>query len=334
MVSQKTSGIHHITAISSAAEENLEFYESVLGLRLVKQTVNFDDPYTYHLYYGDASGAPGTILTFFPWERMPSGRPGAGMIVSTAFAVPLLAKPYWADRLGNAGIEVQTERRFGDPVLRFKDPHGLSIELIGVADATATSHWEKSPVARSHAIRGLHSATALLNNFDKTEALLAGSLGMALRQNERNRYRFQMNGPQSLGQHLDVVVDPGAPKGRLGTGTVHHIAFRAKTDEEQMLWQANLRRESYSVTEVRDRSYFRSIYFHEPGGVLFEIATDSPGFAVDEPAEHLGKSLKLPAQYEPMRSQIEAGLPRLRTHAFEDDILNRKHRSGKILIAT
>ena len=317
MALQKTSGIHHITAVSSTADENLDFYERVLGLRLVKQTVNFDDPFTYHLYYGDANGAPGTILTFFPWERMPSGRPGAGMITATAFAFPREAMSYWAERLNKTGIAVHTENRLGEPVLKFKDPHGLPIELVGIEDAPVGSHWEKSPVDQAHAIRGFHSATALLNNLENTQPLLTGSMGMTLKERENNRYRFKMNGSPSPGQYLDVLIDPGAPKGRQGTGTVHHIAFRAKSDKEQMLWQANLRSEGYGVTEVRDRNYFKSIYFHEPGGILFEIATDAPGFAVDEQTEHLGKALKLPAQYERMRPQIETSLPPLRAHAFE-----------------
>jgi glyoxalase family protein len=317
MALQTTSGIHHITAISSTAEENLDFYEKLLGLRLVKQTVNFDDPHTYHLYYGDEVGTPGTILTFFPWERMPTGLTGAGMIVATAFAVPREAMTFWNERLKKASIVVQAEKRLREPVLGFKDPHGLRLELIGVAAAPATSHWSKGPIDERHAIRGFHSATALLNRFENTETLLTESMGMALQERENNRYRMKMNDSNSPGQYLDVLVDPGAPRGRQGTGTVHHIAFRAKNDKEQIIWQANLRREGYGVTEVRDRNYFKSIYFHEPGGILFEIATDAPGFAVDEPTEHLGEALKLPAQYEPMRSEIEASLPPLRGHVFE-----------------
>jgi glyoxalase family protein len=317
MALQTTIGIHHLTAISSTAEENLDFYEKVLGLRLVKQTVNFDDPHTYHLYYGDAVGTPGTILTFFPWELMPTGRTGAGMIVATAFAVPYEAISYWTERLNKAGIKVEKDDRFGGPVLRFSDPHGLHIELVGIEDANVASHWENSPVEARQAIRGFHSATALLNRLENTETLLTESMGMSFQKRENNRHRFKMNGSNSPRQYLDVLVDPGAPRGRQGTGTVHHIAFRVKSDKEQILWQANLRREGYGVTEVRDRNYFKSIYFHEPGGILFEIATDAPGFAVDEPTEHLGKALKLPAQYEPMRPQIEASLPPLRAHAFD-----------------
>lgn len=326
MALQTTNGIHHITAISSAADENLDFYEKVLGLRLVKQTVNFDDPYTYHLYYGDATGTPGTLLTFFPWERMPNGRPGAGMIVSTAFAVPLEAIPFWSERLNQQGVDFRAQQRFGEPVIRFRDPHGLSIELIGSHPLTAAAHCEKCPVDQSNAIRGLHSATALLNRLDGTKALLVESIGMTLKGNENNRYRFQMNGDPSPGRFLDVLVDPGAPKGRSGTGTVHHIAFRAKTDSDQLAWQAALRLQGYSVTEVRNRNYFKSIYFHEPGGILFEVATDAPGFAVDEPTEHLGEALKLPAQYEPIRPQIEASLPPLRAPAFEHVFWNPEAR--------
>ncbi len=311
MALQTTSGIHHITAISSTPVENLDFYVRVLGLRLVKQTVNFDDPHTYHLYYGDAAGTPGTILTFFPWERMPAGRSGAGMIVATAFSMPREAIDYWGERLDKAGIAVQTESRLGEPVLRFNDPHGLHLELVGIEDAHASPHWENSPIDRRHAIRGFHSATALVNQLQKTQALLAESMGMALTEQENGRYRFKMDGSRSWGRYLDVVVDPGAPQGRMGTGAVHHIAFRSRSDQEQLIWQANLRRAGYGVTEVRDRNYFKSIYFHEPGGILFEIATDQPGFAVDEPAELLGTSLKLPAQYERMRPQIEAILPPL-----------------------
>jgi glyoxalase family protein len=312
MTQQSITGIHHITAISSTAAENLDFYERVLGLRLVKQTVNFDDPYTYHLYYGDGDGAPGTILTFFPWERMPRGRPAAGMIVATAFAVPRTVLSCWVERLTTFGATPQTESRFGETVLRFSDPHGLPLELIGTDALPAASHWEESPVDRAHAILGFHAATALVNHLDSTRTLLTGSMGMTLAGRENNRYRFKMSGTDCRGKFLDVVVDPGAPEGRQGSGTVHHIAFRAKTDTEQLLWQAALRREGYSVTEVRDRSYFKSIYFREPGGILFEIATNAPGFAVDEPVEHLGQSLRLPAQYERLRARIEAGLPPLK----------------------
>ena len=312
-----TTGIHHITAISSSPDENVDFYQRVLGLRLVKQTVNFDDPHTYHLYYGDKAGTPGTILTFFPWVRMPEGRPGAGMIGSTAFGVPKDALSYWAGRLTGIGIEVRQTLRFNEMVLGFNDPHGLSIELIGAENPASILHWDASPVERRYAIRGFHSATALENRLEATLALLTQSMGMVLHANEKNRYRFKMDGAARPGQYLDIVVDRALSKGRLGTGSVHHIAFRAGTDREQSVWQANLRQAGFNVTEVRDRSYFKSIYFHEPGGILFEMATDSPGFAVDEPVEHLGRSLMLPARYERIREEIEAGLPPLQIGAYE-----------------
>jgi glyoxalase family protein len=316
-----TSGIHHITAISSAANENLEFYEQVLGLRLVKQTVNYDDPFTHHLYYGDAVGTPGTVLTFFPWPRMPAGRTGAGMIAATAFAVPADAMAFWADRLDQAGVATRTEHRLGERVLKFCDPHGLALELIGANDPpAAAAFWEAGPVDPGHAIRGFHAATALVTRLESTQTLLTASMGMTLKAREKNRYRFQMNDPRSMGRYLDVVIEPDAPQGGLGTGTVHHIAFRVPTEKEQVLWQDALRRKGVGVTAVRDRNYFKSIYFHEPGGILFEMATDQPGFTVDEPVRHLGGSLQLPAHYEGMRPEIEAALPPLRSQSCRDRI--------------
>jgi len=312
-----TTGIHHITAISSSPDENVSFYQQLLGLRLVKQTVNFDDPHTYHLYYGDRAGTPGTVLTFFPWEQMPEGRSGAGMIVSTAFAVSKDALSYWERRLHEIGIGIRKSFRFGEPLLEFNDPHGLPIELIGAEEPPPGLHWGASPIEERYAIRGFHSATALENRLEATQALLTQSMGMVLHASEKNRYRFKMDGAPCPGRYLDVVVDRAIPKGRLGTGSVHHIAFRVRADREQLAWQANLRQAGFDVTEVRDRKYFKSIYFHEPGGILFEIATDSPGFAVDEPLEHLGRSLMLPARYERIREEIEAGLPPLQTRAYE-----------------
>jgi glyoxalase family protein len=316
MTKPNTNGIHHITAISSSPDENVNFYQQVLGLRLVKQTVNFDDPHTYHLYYGDATGTPGTVLTFFPWESMPKGRPGSGMIVSVAFAVPKDAMSYWARRLNETGVGVRKTVRFDEVVLEFKDAHGLPIELIGSENPPSVLHWDASPIEGRYSIRGFHSATALENRLEDTRTLLAQSMGMVLHASEKNRYRFRMDGAPSTGRYLDVVVDRTAPKGRLGTGSVHHIAFRTGTDQEQLAWQTHLRRAGIDVTEVRDRNYFKSIYFHEPGGILFEIATDTPGFAVDEPLEHLGRSLMLPAQYERIREEIEAGLPPLQTSGY------------------
>lgn len=305
--------IHHITAVSSAAAENLAFYENVLGLRLVKQTVNFDDPYTYHLYYGDAEGSPGTILTFFPWENLPRGKPGAGMITAIAFAIHRNSIDFWMQRIARAGIYARPGERFGEPLIRFEDPHGLPLELVGIPNPADTAYWNPGRVPREHALAGFHSATATLNSLENDEDLLSKVMGMSLVAKDGGHYRFQMQDTGSAGHFYDIVIDPRAPAGRPGSGTVHHIAFRTENDQAQSAWQTAIRKMGFSVTEVRDRKYFRSIYFHAPGGILFEIATDPPGFVVDEPLSGLGTALKLPPQYETMRAAIEKRLPGLKS---------------------
>ncbi|TKB25126.1 ring-cleaving dioxygenase [Desulfopila sp. IMCC35006] len=315
MNSRKTiQGIHHITAIAGSAGENVAFYENVLGLRLVKQTVNFDDPFTYHLYFGDQQGNPGTILTFFPWQAMSPGRNGAGMVTATAFEIPVGSATYWQERLLHHSIATRSEQRFGEEVIRFSDPHGLPLELIAAGQPAAVANTSGNP-APDYSIKGFHSATATLTSLKGTSALLMNSLGMELHVQDGRRYRFSMKNDTSRGLFYDLVIDPKAAKGRQGSGTVHHIAFRTRDDEEQLLWQRSLLEDGYPVTEVRNRKYFKSIYFHEPGGVLFELATDPPGFAVDEPPEHLGRALQLPDDYEHMRSEIENNLPPLREDA-------------------
>ena len=307
----KISGIHHITAIASSASENLAFYEEVLDLRLVKKTVNFDDPYTYHLYYGDSKGSPGTIITFFPWEKLPRGKSGAGMVTSIAFSIPIGSVDHWRKRLNGNGIEIKEGSRFGDHVIQVEDPHGLSLELIETQTAHSTLIQSSKQNSVPYRIMGFHSATALLKSLNETQSLLMNLLGMVLHDREGNRYRFKMEGDGSFGYFYDVVIDPKAETGRQGGGTVHHIAFRTPTDDEQKYWQKSLMDNGFAVTPIRDRKYFKSIYFYEPGGVLFEIATDPPGFTVDEPYERLGRDLKLPAQYEFMRTDIESRLPKL-----------------------
>jgi glyoxalase family protein len=310
------SGIHHITAVTSSAAENLAFYEKILGLRLVKQTVNFDDPFTYHLYYGDANGSPGTILTFFPWENLPRGKPGAGMVTAIAFAIPRTSIEFWTRRIGAQAIRVERSDRFGDPVLQFADPHGLPIELIGTSDPPLTAHWPEGAIEKAHAVTGFHSATATINVLEENNSLLRDVMGMTLDEQGNNRYRFRMTATEAPGRFLDVVYDPQATLGKPGGGTVHHIAFRTENDASQLRWQSILKKSGVGVTDVRDRKYFQSIYFHIPAGVLFEIATDPPGFSIDESAHELGSSLKLPEQYEPMRSEIERRLPPLRSEPF------------------
>jgi glyoxalase family protein len=312
----KISGIHHITAVTSSAAENLAFYETILGLRLIKRTVNFDDPHTYHLYYGDARGAPGTILTFFPWEDLPQGKPGAGMVTAIAFAVPKASMAFWKQRMESAGIRIKRDERFGEPVIQFTDPHGLPLELIGTARPPASTYWQGSNLPEVQAITGFHSATATLNTLEPVAGLLKDVMGMAISGQEQDRYRFSMDNPQAPGHFFDTAIDPQAPPGGPGHGTVHHIAFRTENDTTQANWQTILRRFGLGVTDVRDRKYFRSVYFRSPGGVLFEMATDPPGFGVDETLTGLGASLQLPAEYEPMRTEIEKRLPPLRTEKF------------------
>ncbi|MGD2036722.1 MAG: ring-cleaving dioxygenase [Desulfobacterales bacterium] len=309
----KISGIHHITAIASSASENLAFYQNVLGLRLVKKTVNFDDPYTYHLYYGDAAGAPGTIITFFPWENLPRGKSGAGMVTSVAFSIPMGSLDYWRNRLKMHGIATKEDKRFGDQIIQFEDPEGLTLELIVTPTVGSTSIRSCNSDLSAHRIAGLHSASAMLKSLQETRSLLVNFMGMTLHDKEGNRYRFKMKRNDSIGQFYDVVIDEQAENGRQGGGTIHHIAFRTPTDDEQKYWQQSLMDNGFSVTPIRDRKYFKSIYFHEPGGVLFEIATDPPGFTVDEAYDNLGHGLQLPDQYEPMRSEIEGRLPELQS---------------------
>jgi glyoxalase family protein len=307
------SGIHHITAIASSVSENLAFYEKVLDLRLVKKTVNFDDPYTYHLYYGDSAGTPGTVMTFFPWQNLPRGRPGAGMVTATAFSIPMGSIDYWRKRLTAHGTDAMEAERFGEHLIQFKDPHGLSLELIETPQVHSMLNQSRRSKSAAHRILGFHSATALQRSLTEPRSLLVNLMGMELHNKEGNRYRFKMKRDDAFGRFYDVVVDPLAENGWQGAGTVHHIAFRTPTDAEQKYWQRSLMDNGFPVTPIRDRKYFKSIYFHEPGGVLFEIATDPPGFTVDEAYDNLGHTLQLPDQYEPMRNEIETHLPRLQS---------------------
>ncbi|WP_372678382.1 ring-cleaving dioxygenase [Desulfosarcina sp.] len=303
------SGIHHITAVAASAADNYRFYTRILGLRLVKKTVNFDDPFTYHLYYGDETGRPGTLLTFFPWEGRPQGKPGTGMVSAVAFAVPRSSVDHWTQHLAEHGIAVAADSRFGEPVIRFADPHGLPLELIGTTPNDEPI--ERAPYSPS-AITGFHSATLLVDRIDETQRTIVEGMGMTPGRREGNRLRLAMHDADAPGHLLDLVVDPSAGRGRPGGGTVHHIAFRTRDNREQLAWRQRLQRHGLSVTDVRDRTYFKSIYFNEPGGVRFEIATDPPGFSVDEALHDLGTALMLPTRYEPLRGQIEGQLPALK----------------------
>ncbi|WP_027170988.1 ring-cleaving dioxygenase [Methylobacterium sp. 10] len=309
------NGLHHVTAYAGDIQRNLDFYRRVLGLRLVKKTVNFDDPSTYHLYYGDEAGRPGTILTFFPVAHAARGRIGIGETQETAFRVPRASIGWWTHRLIEKGVDHDAlVQLFGEPVLRLRDPDGMVLALVGVDEvAEAAPAWTGAEVPAEHAIRGFHGVTLLLNEAEPTARILTGVFGFseagrdgAGREGAMIRYA---NGG-TLGGYVTLRAVGEFLRGRPGAGSVHHIAFRAKDDAEQASMVVDLTgTHGLQVTEQRDRAYFRSVYFREPGGVLFEIATDIPGFAVDEPAEALGEALKLPTFLEAHRARIEEVLP-------------------------
>lgn len=319
--SMEVLGIHHITAIASDPQANVDFYTGVLGLKLVKLTVNFDDPGTYHLYYGDRVGHPGTILTFFPWPGAPRGRKGYGQVTLTSFAILSEAIPYWTDRLAEHGVSFRgPSERFGEQVISLFDPDGLGIELISSTNVKPGKAYKTGPVPAEYTLHGFHSATLCEEGYQRTAALLTDTLGFKLVQHEGNRFRYAV-GSGEPGTIVDVLCAPEEPPGRLAAGTVHHIAWRAGDDEEQRDWLKEIARLNYNVTPVIDRIYFHSIYFREPGDILFEIATDPPGFSVDEAMEALGSKLQLPPWLEPAREQIEAVLPPLRLPSMARPVL-------------
>jgi glyoxalase family protein len=307
------SGIHHVTAISGRADRNLAFYSGTLGMRFVKKTVNFDDPGTYHLYYGDEVGHPGTILTFFPWEHALAGRAGVGFAHQTAFRIPATSLGYWTHRLIEKAVTHEAlERRFGAPVLAFTDPDGMRLALVGVPEAGVGAGWSNGDVPAEHAIRGFHGVTLLLDDVTATGAILTDVLGFERTGTEGavSRYRVTDDGPGGI---VDLYEAKEFLRGEMGRGSVHHVAFRAKDDATQAEMAVQLRdKHGLQPTKQKDRQYFRSVYFLEPGGVLFEIATDEPGFTVDEPEPTLGTDLKLPSFLESRRKEIEAVLPPLR----------------------
>lgn len=312
-------GIHHITAICGDPQRNVNFYVGLLGLRLVKKTVNFDDPGTYHLYYGDGLGSPGTIMTVFAWILPPTvqanARQGTGQVTATPFWIPAASLDFWIDRLAAAGIDFDgPEERFGEPVISLRDPDGLPLELVARPDGVLRAPWNEGPVPLEHAIRGFAGATFSLNGYERTAKLLTETMGFRQVGSEGARFRFQV-GEGNDAAMIDLLCQPEGEPGRMGVGAVHHIAWRARTGEEQREWRSVLAAAGLDVTPVLDRNYFTSIYYREPGGVLFEIATDPPGFTVDESPESLGEQLKLPVWLEPRRERLEARLPALRLPA-------------------
>lgn len=302
-------GIHHITAVAGNPKENYNFYSEVMGLRLVKKTVNFDDPSVYHLYYGNESGDPGTVLTFFPWERLKDGSPDQGQVVAVSFSVPTGSKRFWLDHLEAHNIDIEEPfSRFGKEIIGLQDPDGLHLELVLDPQANKTAGWADGPLPPEHTIRGIHGATLAEENYAPTGRLLEEDLGFELTNQLENRYQYETSAEYGA---VVEVIDQFELNGRPGRGTVHHIAFRcADTDEQQSL-RKKLQNKGYYLTETKDRTYFQSVYFHEPGGTLFEIATDTPGFTIDEELPALGSSLKLPEWLETHRHNIERELPKL-----------------------
>ncbi|KAA9024221.1 ring-cleaving dioxygenase [Niallia endozanthoxylica] len=300
-MSKKTMGIHHITAIVGHPQENVDFYAGVLGLRLVKQTVNFDDPGTYHLYFGNEGGKPGTIITFFPWPDAYQGKIGGGQVGVTSYVVPKGALEFWAKRLETFHISFTKMERFGETSLLFEDPHGLQLEIVEREEGLVNT-WSFGAITSEVAIKGFGGATLLSTQPQKTAELLEKTMGLEKvgQEGEFIRYRSTAD----IGNIIDLQLTPAA-RGEMGVGTVHHIAWRASDDQDQLEWKQYVKEHGYGVTPVKNRNYFNAIYFREHGEILFEIATDPPGFAHDESQETMGNELKLPEQYEPHRDKIE-----------------------------
>ena len=304
-------GLHHITAIAGDAQSNYDFYTRVLGLRLVKKTVNFDDPGTYHFYYGDTIGTPGSILTFFPWEGIPKGRTGAGMATEISYAVPLASLDFWKDRLNQHRVLFrETATRFNEDFIQLLDNDGLILNLVVPTAADDRKPWTTKEVNETVAIKGFHSVTLTVKNMKGTARVLTDLFGYTLHSQEENRYRF-MTDAATTANMVDIVEEPNGMPGINAGGTNHHVAFRVKDDNILMEMREKVVNAGLHITEKIDRNYFYSLYFREPGGVLFEIASDNPGFAIDESVDELGTHLMLPAQYENRRKTIEQSLPAL-----------------------
>ena len=305
------NGIHHITALASDPQRNADFYTGVLGLRLVKRTVNFDAPDVYHLYYGDEIGQPGTILTFFPFPNAIRGKRGTGEISAVAFLVPREALGFWVERLSRNGIHLDGPfKRFGEEFIAFQDSDGMTVEIVFADRHAAYRHWNENSVPKEFAVRKLCGATMTLATRDETDKMMRNQLGFRFADERANRFRYLIGDNESEAA-IDVVIDKTLPHNRQSAGSVHHIAWRVADDASQRHWRERLIGSGTHVTEILDRQYFRSIYFREPGGVLFEIATDAPGFAVDESVQELGLHLKLPPWLEPERPKLERILPPL-----------------------
>ncbi|OLO38928.1 ring-cleaving dioxygenase [Alkalihalophilus pseudofirmus] len=298
---KKTTGIHHITAIVGHPQENVDFYAVVLGLRLVKKTVNFDDPGTYHLYFGNEGGKPGTIITFFPWPGAYQGKIGGGQVGITSYVVPKGAIDFWEKRLEKLKVNYTKTERFEEQYLQFEDPHGLHLEIVE-RDEGEPNTWSFGEVTPEVAIKGFGGATLLSTRPEKTGKVLEETMGLERIGEEGDIIRYRSTA--EIGNVIDLK-QTSVERGQMGVGTVHHIAWRASDDEDQLDWKRYVESFGFGVTPVQDRNYFNAIYFKEHGEILFDIATDPPGFAHDESEETMGENLMLPEQYEPHRDQIE-----------------------------
>lgn len=305
------NGIHHITAIAGGAKKNYDFYTRILGLRMVKKTVNFDDPQTYHLYYGDEVGTPGTILTFFPWQGITAGRRGARQVTEIGYSVPEGSLDFWLKRFeDNNVLYNKPAEKFGEQYLTVLDPDGLKLELTVPKKDDTRLPWETTEVKTENATRGFHNITITTNKIDATAKILTDVFGYRLLEQHVNRYRFITDAVDNAAI-VDLVEVAGEVAGHVAGGSVHHVAFRVKNEEILIQYREKIAALGLHITDKIDRNYFYSLYFREPGGVLFELATDNPGFSVDESVAELGSGLKLPAQYEKMRGELEKSLPSL-----------------------
>jgi glyoxalase family protein len=310
---QTVRGLHHVTAIAGPAQENLDFYASVLGMRLVKKSVNQDDPGTYHLFYADAEGHPGTDLTFFPWAQMAPSIEGHGLSSEVSLAVPPGSLDFWSDRLQQHNVTVNpTESRFGQVALPLRDPHGLRVALVESEDSLGRpfSSWKGSPIPEQRQIRGLESARLVERDLVRTSSFLTKAMGFVHAGTENGWHRYGVAGGKS-GAYIDLYESPTSRRGAWGTGSIHHLAWRVEDEKHQLEVRQRVQEGGSRPTPVIDRFWFKSVYFPEPGGILFELATEGPGFSVDEDPAHLGESLVLPPWLEPERASIEAVLPRL-----------------------
>lgn len=309
MVREKIAGVHHITAISGDPQPNIDFYSGVLGMHFIKQTVNQDDPFTYHLYYGDSIGIAGSVMTFFPWPGARRGKRGVGQVTAIPFSIPESSLDYWMERFAEMAIDFSgPTTRFDETIISLRDPDGLELELVINPDIRDFEVWEKSIIPPEHAIRGFYGATICLKDKTHTEGLIRDMFGFQFVGSEGNRHRFKADSDSSAGT-VDLLELPDLPFGQVAVGSVHHIAWRVPNTEEQEKWRQEIARLGFQITPIINRFYFQSVYFRERGGVLFELATDGPGFAVDESEDQLGNKLVLPPWLEKNRDVIEKNLP-------------------------